>query len=130
MAETPILSVTTLAAAKVKGLIADKGLTEEYGLRVFVAGGGCSGYQYGMAFENNPREDDKIVEIEGVKFIVDPASLPHIMGANVDYVDNLMGGGFRIDNPNAVSSCGCGNSFRPAGSDAPAATQGSSCGCG
>jgi len=109
--EEAVVTVTPVAVEKIKGLIAEKELTD-YGLRVFVAGGGCSGMQYGMAFENNPRENDLITEIDGVQIIVDPVSLDYIKGANIDFVDNLMGGGFRIDNPNAVSSCGCGNSFR------------------
>lgn len=109
--EEAVVTVTPVAVDKIKGLLAEKELTD-YGLRVFVAGGGCSGMQYGMAFENNPRENDIITEIDGVQIIVDPISLDYIQGASIDFVDNLMGGGFRIDNPNAVAACGCGNSFR------------------
>jgi iron-sulfur cluster assembly accessory protein len=109
--EEAVITVTPEAVAKIKGLIAEKELTD-HGLRVFVAGGGCSGMQYGMAFENSPRESDLISEIDGVRIIVDPISLDYLRGSNIDFVDNLMGGGFRIDNPNAVASCGCGNSFR------------------
>jgi iron-sulfur cluster assembly protein len=73
--------------------------------------------QYGMAFENNPQPFDAIFEVEGIRIIVDPTSMQYIRGATVDFVESLMGGGFRIENPNAVSSCGCGSSFRTAGSE-------------
>ena len=125
--ETPVLSVTPTAVEKIKGLMEEKGVTN-HGLRVFVAGGGCSGMQYGMAFEGNPQATDRVVEIDGVKLVVDPVSLPYLQGANIDYVDSLMGGGFRIENPNAVSSCGCGNSFRTSG-EAGSEAHGGSCGC-
>lgn len=111
---TPALIVTPLAVDKIKNLLAEKGLTE-HGLRVFIAGGGgCAGFQYGMAFEKNPQESDHIIEIDGVRLIVDAMSLPYLEGSNIDFIDGPMGGGFRIDNPNAVSECGCG---------------GGSCGC-
>jgi len=126
LVESAALTVTPLAAAKIKSLLTEKGLTE-HGLRVFIAGGGCSGFQYGMAFDNNPQETDHIVEANGVRLIVDAASLPHIDGASIDFIDNPMGGGFRIENPNAVSTCGCGNSFRSA-SGAPDSDEGM-CGC-
>jgi iron-sulfur cluster assembly protein len=83
--------------------------------------------QYGMAIEGNPREVDTTVELDGVKVYIDPTSMMYLGGATIDYIDNLMGGGFRIDNPNAVSTCGCGHSFRTTGSAAPAASGG---GCG
>ena len=85
-----------------------------HGLRVFVKGGGCGGMQYGMTFEDTVREGDEIFEQHGMRVFVDPTSSFYIDGAHIDYVDNLMGGGFHIDNPNAVSSCGCGSSFRTA----------------
>ncbi|HQA69968.1 MAG TPA: iron-sulfur cluster assembly accessory protein, partial [Aggregatilineales bacterium] len=97
------------------------------GLRVFVAGGGCSGMQYGMAFEPNPREDDYTATFEGVNIVIDPISLGYLYGANIDYVDTLMGGGFSIDNPNAVSTCGCGHSFRTGGE--ASSHGGGACGC-
>jgi iron-sulfur cluster assembly protein len=129
--ETPVMTVTALAAEKIHGLLEEKGIAETHGLRVFVAGGGCSGLQYGMAFESNPMDNDRIVEMEGVKLIIDPVSLPYIQGASIDFVDSLMGGGFRIENPNAVSSCGCGSSFRT-GEDAGGQTHahGGGCSCG
>lgn len=108
---TPILTITTAAAAKVRELLEDRDL-EGYALRVFVQGGGCSGLSYGMGFENNIYEQDRVVESDGVRFVIDPTSLMYMQGAEIDYVDSLMGGGFAVNNPNAVSSCGCGHSFR------------------
>ena len=109
--ETPVLTVTPLAAAKIHELLQQRNIPN-HALRVFVSGGGCSGLQYGMAFEEKPQEFDMLVEAEGVRLVVDPTSVMYVGGATIDFVDSLMGGGFRIDNPNAVSSCGCGSSFR------------------
>jgi iron-sulfur cluster assembly accessory protein len=127
--QTEVISITSGAVEKVKALLVEKELTG-YGLRVFVAGGGCSGFQYGMAFENNPRESDTIQEADGLKIIIDPMSLPYLQGASIDFVDNLMGGGFRIDNPNAVSTCGCGHSFSTKSGSAPGGAAGGCSGCG
>ena len=114
------MSLSEAAADKLRKILMEKNLPN-HGLRVFVAGGGCSGLQYGMAFESQGREQDTIVEAHGVKMYVDPMSLEYLRGASIDYVDNLMGGGFRIENPNAVSACGCGSSFRTKSSgEAPA----------
>ena len=121
--ETPELTLTSLAAAKVRSILAERNLPN-HGLRVFVSGGGCSGMQYGMAIEGQPREFDAVVETDGVKLYVDPTSMNFLLGATIDYVDNLMGGGFRVDNPNAVSTCGCGHSFRTSGSPQPASDGG------
>jgi iron-sulfur cluster assembly protein len=123
--ETPALTLTPVAAGKVKGILAERNLPD-HGLRVFVSGGGCSGMQYGMAIEGSPREFDTIVELEGVKLIIDPTSMMYLGGSVIDFVDNLMGGGFKIENPNAVSTCGCGHSFRTSGS--PAQASGGGCG--
>lgn len=109
-----MITLTETAAEKLGGIIEQKGLSTDHGLRVFVKGGGCGGMQYGMTFDDASRDGDQIYETNGVKVIVDPTSLFYVMGANIDYQDNLMGGGFHIDNPNAVSSCGCGSSFRTA----------------
>ncbi|MEK7787029.1 MAG: iron-sulfur cluster insertion protein ErpA [Chloroflexota bacterium] len=126
--ETPELTLTSLAAAKVRSILAERNLPS-YGLRVFVSGGGCSGMQYGMAIEGQPREFDAVVETDGVKLYVDPTSMNFLLGATIDYVDNLMGGGFRVDNPNAVSTCGCGHSFRTSGSPQQASDGGCGGGC-
>lgn len=109
--ETPILTITPTAAEKVRELLEDREL-EGYALRVFVQGGGCSGLSYGMGFENNIYDQDRVVEANGVRLVIDPTSLMYMQGAEIDYVDSLMGGGFAVNNPNAVSSCGCGHSFR------------------
>lgn len=109
--EEVILSVTPAATQMIRTLLEQRNIPG-HALRVFVSGGGCSGLQYGMAFESAPRDFDAVVEVDGVRLVVDPSSMLYLKGANIDYVDSLMGGGFRIDNPNAVSSCGCGHSFR------------------
>ncbi len=109
-----MITVTEAAAQKLRRVLEEKGLVETHALRVFVASGGCGGMQYGMTFDSKPREDDVIYDQHGLRIIVDPASLFYIDGSCIDYVDNLIGGGFRIENPNAVSTCGCGNSFRTA----------------
>jgi len=109
--EESVLTVTPTVALKIRELMQTRNIPN-HALRVFVSGGGCSGLQYGMSFEAAPQEYDTLIEIDGVKLVVDPTSLMYVGGANIDFVDSLMGGGFRIDNPNAVSSCGCGSSFR------------------
>lgn len=124
--DVPVLTVTPLAVGKIKELFEQRGLTEA-ALRVFVAGGGCSGMQYGMAFEANPQETDVVVETDGVKLVVDPTSLMYVQGAVIDFVDALVGGGFRIDNPNAASSCGCGTSFKPKNGEGAADSHAGGC---
>lgn len=116
------VTLTDAAAATIKTLLQQRNIPG-YALRVFVQGGGCSGMQYGMAFEAGPDESDAVVEVDSVRLVIDPGSMRYLQGATIDFVDSLMGGGFRIDNPNAVSSCGCGHSFRSAG-DAGAASSG------
>lgn len=109
--EEQVLLVTPAAVNIIRTLLEQRNIPD-YALRVFVSGGGCSGMQYGMRFEAGPQDFDACVETDGVRLIVDPTSLMYLRGATIDYVDSLMGGGFRIENPNAVSSCGCGSSFR------------------
>jgi len=125
--KTDFISLTPSAAQAVRDLLAKRSL-EGYALRVFISGGGCSGFQYGMALEGNIRENDLSTEFDGVKVVVDEVSIDYLRGATVDYVDDLMGSGFKIENPNAVSSCGCGSSFRTK-NDAGAEAAGGSCGC-
>jgi iron-sulfur cluster assembly protein len=127
--ETPVLTVTPAAVAKIKELLVARNIPN-HALRVFVSGGGCSGLQYGMAFEGNPQEYDTLVEIDGVRLVIDPTSLMYVGGATIDYVDSLMGGGFRIDNPNAVSTCGCGTSFKTKGENSAAGSGGGCSSCG
>jgi iron-sulfur cluster assembly protein len=110
----PIVGITERAAVKAKSLLADRGFDEGM-LRVFVVGGGCSGYQYGMSVATEVEAEDQVVEAEGVKIVVDRESVPMISGAEIDYVEDLMKSGFTIYNPNAVSSCACGSSFQASG---------------
>ncbi|MEJ2287133.1 MAG: iron-sulfur cluster insertion protein ErpA [Deinococcales bacterium] len=116
--QEPRMSVSRTAAAKATELLESSGKPEA-AIRVFVKSGGCSGYQYGMAIDDSQLEGDRVFESEGVRLVVDARSWPLLMGSQVDYVENLMGGGFQVNNPNATSSCGCGHSFRTDGSTAP-----------
>ena len=122
--------ITLLPSAvnKFRALLAERNLPD-HALRVFVAGGGCSGMQYGMALEREAGEFDHVVEQDGVKVLVDATSMMYLAGATIDYVDNLMGGGFRIENPKAVSTCGCGHSFRTTGAGGASESPGGG-GCG
>ena len=106
------LVFTDSAADKVRDLVEEEG-NPELKLRVFVQGGGCSGFQYGLMIDDGDgnSEADQVYEVNGVKLLVDPISLRYLSGAEVDFVDNNMGGGFTIKNPNAKSTCGCGSSF-------------------
>lgn len=101
---------TDSAASKVKELIDEEG-NPDLKLRVFVSGGGCSGFQYGFTFDEITNEDDTIVEKNGVHLLVDPMSYQYLVGAEIDYKDDLEGSQFVIKNPNATTTCGCGSSF-------------------
>jgi len=101
---------TDAAAAKVNDLIQEEG-NPSLMLRVFVTGGGCSGFQYGFTFDEIANDDDTKVEKSGVTLLVDPMSYQYLVGAEIDYVESLEGSQFTIKNPNAVSTCGCGSSF-------------------
>src|SRR5262245_30185147 len=105
-----VITVTETAAAKIRELLAEEGKAES-GLRVFVQGGGCSGFQYGLMIEEGGGVGDQLFESNGVKLYVDPVSISYLKGAEVDFVDTITGGGFTIKNPNATSTCGCGQSF-------------------
>jgi iron-sulfur cluster assembly accessory protein len=107
---TPLLSVTPAAAEKIRQLMAEE--TDVSVLRVAIQGGGCSGFQYGLGFDRAAVEGDVEFEAHGVAVVVDPFSAPYLRGAEVDYVDSIQQSGFAINNPNAVSSCGCGHSFQ------------------
>jgi iron-sulfur cluster insertion protein len=106
---SPLL-FTDNAAAKVKQLIDEEGNTD-LKLRVFVSGGGCSGFQYGFTFDEIANEDDTVLEKSGVTLLIDPMSYQYLVGAEIDYTDGLEGSQFVIKNPNATSTCGCGSSF-------------------
>ncbi len=107
---TEMLDVSDLAADKAKSMLDDKGFADG-ALRVFVVGGGCSGYQYGMALATDVEDGDAVVEKNGVRFLIDAESAPLIAGSRVDYIDDVMKQGFSISNPNASHSCACGSSF-------------------
>ena len=104
------LLFTDAAAAKVQELIAEEG-NAQLALRVYIQGGGCSGFQYGFSFDENRAEDDLAVEKGGVTLLVDPLSLQYLTGAEIDYSESLAGAQFVIRNPNAKTTCGCGSSF-------------------
>jgi iron-sulfur cluster insertion protein len=106
------LIFTDAAAAKVKELLDEEG-NPELKLRVFVQGGGCSGFQYGFTFDETVNDDDTTIDKEGVQLLVDPMSFQYLVGAEIDYKDDLEGAQFVIRNPNATSTCGCGSSFQP-----------------
>lgn len=106
------LVFTDAAAGKVKELLADEG-NPALKLRVFVQGGGCSGFQYGFTFDETINDDDTTIDKEGVQLLVDPMSFQYLVGAEIDYKDDLEGAQFVIRNPNANTTCGCGSSFAP-----------------
>ncbi len=103
--------LTENAAKEVKRILQDKSLPQGTGLRVGVKGGGCSGFSYSLTFDANRREDDQTVELHGVPVFCDPKSFLYLEGTTIDFKDSLMGRGFVFQNPNAKSSCGCGESF-------------------
>ena len=107
-----MITITLLAAQKLKELmIEDNKNPEKDYLRVFVQGGGCSGFQYGLMLEENKTDADQVFESSGIKIVVDPISIRYLENAEVDFIENPTGGGFSIINPNAKSTCGCGQSF-------------------
>lgn len=116
----PLVTMTERASAKAKTLLESKGHPDGM-LRVFVVGGGCSGYQYGMSIAPAAEADDQVVDVDGgMRVVVDRESVPMIAGAEIDYVEDLMKSGFTIYNPNATSSCACGSSFQaPGGTPRP-----------
>ena len=122
------LSLTESAATKIKQLLAEE---PEVGvLRIAIQGGGCSGFQYGLGFDRGPAEGDLEFEMHGVQVVVDPFSAPYLTGATIDWLDGLQESGFKIDNPQATSSCGCGHSFQVDDEAAADAQAGGGCGSG
>jgi iron-sulfur cluster assembly accessory protein len=114
-----MINLTTAAAQKVKGILEqEKANIPQGGLRIYVQGGGCSGFSYGMVLDEAADGDQTFETPDGIKVIVDPMSLRYLEGAEVDYKEDLMGGGFAIKNPNATSTCGCGHSFNAGGEGA------------
>ncbi len=129
--QTSDVTLTARAAEEIMGLLERQGKADA-ALRVFVSGGGCSGLNYGMAIDDSVEEGDMVFVSGGVKVVVDPLSISYLRGASVDYVEDVMGGGFKIDNPNATRSCGCGSSFstEDGAGEAEAETSGGGCGSG
>ena len=127
-----MISFTDKGAEKVREFLAAQGVSvESAGLRVGVRGGGCSGFQYNLAFDEQ-RDGDAVFEDRGLKLLVDRPSLPYVSGSIIDYVDSMQGAGFQVNNPNVVAACGCGSSFQ-AKDDVegePAHAGGSGCGSG
>lgn len=108
--QTALVTMTDAARSQLQDLLEKQG-QPELGLRVFVQPGGCSGMSYGMGFEDHAEDGDVITSVGGVRLFVDQVSARYLKGAEIDFVDSLMGGGFTVHNPNAVSSCSCGSSF-------------------
>lgn len=126
-----LLNLTPAAAAKVKELMAEEPDADQLVLRVAIEGGGCSGFQYGLGFSTGVESGDVSMVFDGVSVVVDPHSAPYLRGATVDYLNTITESGFKIENPNAVSSCGCGHSFQVAeGEELPEGTHAGGCGSG
>jgi iron-sulfur cluster assembly accessory protein len=126
-----LLRLTPVAADKIRELLAEEPDGDTLVLRVAIQGGGCSGFQYGLGFDSGAAEGDVELTLEGVPVVVDPFSVPYLQGATVDYLNGLQESGFKIENPNAVSSCGCGHSFQvEEGEELPEGTQVGGCGSG
>ena len=125
---TDIINLTSSAVKAVKDLLEQRDL-DGYALRIFISGGGCAGLQYGMALDNNLRESDNICEFDGVKVAVDEVSIQYMRGSTIDYINDVMASGFKIDNPNAVASCGCGNSFNTRSGESPQTRTSGCSGC-
>ena len=121
------VTLTARAAEKVRMLMADEPAGEAEVLRVAIQGGGCGGFEYALGFDRGATGEDEELEFHGVKVVIDPASAHYLKGSTVDFVESLQESGFKIDNPNAAGSCGCGHSFHVA-DDAGGADSGAPCG--
>ena len=129
--EDTLITLTEVAAAKVKELQAEEPAGEAEVLRVAIQGGGCSGFEYALGFDRGAQDGDVQLEAHGVTVVVDPFSAPYLAGAEIDFLNTITESGFKISNPNAVSSCGCGHSFQvEEGEDLPPGTQMGGCGSG
>jgi iron-sulfur cluster assembly protein len=127
--EGTLLALTESAASKIKELQADEPDGEAAVLRVAVQGGGCSGFEYALGFDRGPQDGDHELESHGVSVVVDPFSAPYLQGAEIDFVNTIQEAGFKIENPNVASSCGCGHSFQVAEGEAPEGAPGCGSGC-
>ena len=124
---TPLITITEKAADKVREFMAAEGEGAEV-LRIAVEGGGCSGFQYALGFDESAQDGDAVIDMHGVRVVVDPFSLPYLKGADVDFTDGLSGTGFKIDNPNVVAGCGCGSSFQVKDGEDPGEAAADGCG--
>jgi iron-sulfur cluster assembly accessory protein len=126
-----LVSLTDAAAVKIKELMAEEPASEAAVLRVAVQGGGCSGFQYALGFDRGPQDGDHELSLHGVRVVVDPFSAPYLQGASIDFLNGLQESGFKIDNPNVSSACGCGHSFQvEEGEEIPEGTNVGGCGSG
>jgi iron-sulfur cluster assembly accessory protein len=128
--DTTIVSLTERCATKIKSLMAEEPAGEADVLRVAIQGGGCSGFEYALGFDSGPQEGDVEIEWHGVQVVVDQFSAPYLHGASIDFLETIQESGFKIENPNAVSSCGCGHSFQVAEGEELPADQVGGCGSG
>jgi iron-sulfur cluster assembly protein len=118
--ETTVVTLTQRAAEKVGGLMAGEPAGEAEVLRVAIQGGGCNGFEYALGFDRGAQAGDHVLEFHGVTVVVDPFSAPYLQGSTIDFLEGLQESGFKIENPNVVSACGCGHSFQVAEGEAPA----------
>ena len=128
--ETTVVTLTAGAADKVRALMAQEPAGEAEVLRIAIQGGGCSGFEYALGFDRAAQSGDHELEFHGVKVVVDPFSAPYLQGATIDFLEGLQESGFKIENPNASSACGCGHSFQVDESTPPEAVGGCGSGCG
>jgi iron-sulfur cluster assembly accessory protein len=123
--QTSVVTLTERAAGKIRGLMEGEPAGEADVLRIAIQGGGCSGFEYALGFDRGASSDDHVLEFHGVTVVVDPFSAPYLQGSTIDFLEGLQESGFKIDNPNVVSACGCGSSFQVAEGEAP---EGDGCG--
>lgn len=128
---TTLVTLTETAAVKIRELMAEDTSGESSVLRVAIQGGGCSGFQYGLGFDSGAAEGDETIEQHGVTVVIDPYSAPYLKGASIDFLNSISEAGFKIDNPNAAASCGCGHSFTvEEGAEGAPEAAGGACGSG
>jgi iron-sulfur cluster assembly protein len=128
--ETTLVTLTERAATKVTAIMAEEPAGEAEVLRIAIQGGGCSGFEYALGFDRGAQAGDHELEFHGVKVVVDPFSAPYLQGSTIDFLETLQESGFKIDNPNATSACGCGSSFQVAEGAEGAADAPGAAGCG
>ena len=127
--DTTVVTLTARAATKVSALMSEEPAGEAEVLRIAIQGGGCSGFEYALGFDRGPSAGDHELEFHGVRVVVDPFSAPYLQGSTIDFLEGLQESGFKIDNPNAVSSCGCGHSFQVSDETDPGEVGGCGSGC-